>query len=46
MEKIWDRKSEVIGRCGRDKKKGMTLPNRQKLNAKKRFIEMVSFTRV
>ena len=37
MDKIWYRnpsKSEVIGRCGRDKKKRMTTLHRQKSNAK------------
>ena len=36
MDKIWDRnpsKSEVIGRCGGDKKR-MTTQNRQKSNDK------------
>ena len=38
MDKIWYRnpsKSEVIGRCGGDEKKGMTTQNRHKSNAKK-----------
>ena len=37
MDKIWDRnpsKSEVIGRCGGDEKKRMTMQNWQMLNAK------------
>jgi len=35
MDTIWDRKSEVIGRCGGDEKKRMTTQNQQKSNAKK-----------
>ena len=35
MDKIGDRKSEVIGRCGGDEKYLMTSQNRQKSNAKK-----------
>ena len=38
MDTIWYRNpsnSEVIGRCGGDKKKRMTTQNRQKSNAKK-----------
>ena len=35
MDKMWDRKSEVIGRCGGDKKNRMTTQNRQESNAKK-----------
>jgi len=29
MDKMWDRKSEVIGRCGGDEKNRMTTQNRQ-----------------
>jgi len=29
MDKMWDRKSEVIGRCGGDEKTRMTTQNRQ-----------------
>ena len=39
MYKIWYRnplKSVVIGRCGGDEKKRMTMQNRQKSNAKKK----------
>ena len=38
MDKIWDRnplKSEVIGRCGGDKKKRMATQNRQSPSLKK-----------
>ena len=35
MDTIWDRKSEVIDRCGGDEKNRMTTQNRQKSNAKK-----------
>jgi len=41
MDKIWYRhpsKSEVIGRSGRDRKKGMITHNRQKSNAKKKSL--------
>ena len=38
MDKIWDGnrwKSEVIGRCGTDGKKRMTMQNQHKSNANK-----------
>ena len=38
MDKLWDEnplKSEVIGRCGGDEKKQMTMHNWQKSNLKK-----------
>ena len=44
MDKIWDRnplKSEVIGHCGGDGKKRMTMQNRQMSNAKKNTKNLV-----
>jgi len=34
MDKIWDRKSLVIGCCGGNEKNRMTTQNQQKSNAK------------
>ena len=43
MDKIWDRKSEFIGRCDGDEKNRMTTQNRQKSNANFFFLKMVIF---
>ena len=45
MDKIWVRnpsKSEVIGRCGGDKKTKMAMQKRQNSNAKNKLKELLS----